>query len=82
MLVSSVSPAKKKKVGARVKWSDHFGGDLSEQRFIEGESVAQSGPTAPSESWNDRKKRDREKERKLLGTMKYVHPFCTVSILA
>jgi hypothetical protein len=73
LFVSSVSPAKKKKVGARVKWSDHFGEGLSEVRFIEGDNVVQSGPpgtSAPNESWNDRKKRDREKEKALLGTMK------------
>eukprot|EP00977_Amphora_coffeiformis_P000975 scaffold212_cov173-Amphora_coffeaeformis.AAC.1 len=69
---NSVSPQathKKKKTSVRVKWADHFGGDLAESRLIEGENIAQE-PAASTESWSDRKKRDREKEKKLLLTMK------------
>lgn len=72
-ILSSASPpasATKKKQSARVKWADHFGGDLIDSRLIEGETVVQNHGS--SESWSDRKKRDREKEKKLLLTMKYV----------
>ena len=72
-ILSSASPpasAAKKKQSARVKWADHFGGDLIDSKLIEGETVVQNQGSA--ESWSDRKKRDREKEKKLLLTMKYV----------
>lgn len=62
---------KKKKASVRVKWVDHFGGDLAESRLIEGENIVQDAAVS-DESWSDRKKRDREKEKKLLLTMKYV----------
>ena len=72
-VASSAVASKKKKPAARVKWADHFGGELQDARLIEGENVVvpESGASS-SESWNDRKKRDREKEKKLLATMKYV----------
>ena len=77
--LESVSPQatqKKKKTSVRVKWADHFGGDLAESRLIEGENIVQEPAAAASaESWSDRKKRDREKEKKLLLTMKYVLSF-------
>ena len=60
---------KKKKPSARVKWADHFGGELADARLIEGENVVSEAQPS-TESWSDRKKRDREKEKKLLLTMK------------
>ena len=65
-------PAKKKKSSVRVKWADHFGGNLADSRTIEGENMVQTQDKGSAESWSDRKKRDREKEKKLLLTMKYV----------
>lgn len=67
---SAATANKKKKQAARVKWADHFGGDLEDAKLIEGENTVVQAPQATSESWSDRKKRDREKEKKLLLTMK------------
>lgn len=61
----------------RVKWADHFGGALEDSRLIEGENIVPTAQGAVAESWSDRKKRDREKEKKLLLTMKYVLDFCS-----
>jgi TFIIS helical bundle-like domain len=75
--VEASSPSKAaraKKSLKRVKWADHFGGDLSASQLIEGDSnaVKASGADA-SVSWSDRKKRDRMREKELLSKVKYVN---------
>jgi hypothetical protein len=65
----------------RVKWADHFGGDLSVSYVMEGdESLVGSskGQSESSLSWSDRKKRDRLREKELLLSVKYVfkYPSC------
>lgn len=63
----------KKKNSNRVKWSDHFGGQLESSRVIEGDSTAATSndASAPSTvSWTDRKKRDRAREKELLASVK------------
>lgn len=63
--------AKKKKSANRVKWADHFGGDLSASQLYEGENAsAVAELTDTSVSWTDRKKRDRAREKELLSKMK------------
>lgn len=74
------SATKMKKVGKRVKWSDHFGGTLTASQLIEGDD----GEGAPVDdvaavSWSDRKKRDRLREKELLSRVKCV--FCLIDIL-
>lgn len=61
-----------KKKNKRVKWQDHFGGELTRSRTIEGgelqvdEEPAEGGDV----SWSDRKKRDRLREKELLSKVK------------
>lgn len=62
-----------KKSRNRVRWADHFGGDLEASKIIEGENVASSevpAPTSGTVSWTDRKKRDRAREKELLASVK------------
>ena len=57
----------------RVKWADHFGGNLSAAKIIDGEELTEpaEGPTADANvSWSDRKKRDRLREKELLAKAK------------
>jgi hypothetical protein len=57
----------------RVKWADHFGGNISASRILEGDdSVVEEGESDPSVSWSDRNKRDRLREKELLAQAKYV----------
>jgi hypothetical protein len=62
------------KKSLRVKWVDHFGGDLTASKFLEGDDsqVEQEAESDPSVSWSDRKKRDRLREKELLAKAKYV----------
>jgi hypothetical protein len=67
----------KKKSSKRVKWTDHFGGELSLFRVIEaeggdgGEATESSMPSGEaSVNWSDRKKRDRMREKELLAKVK------------
>jgi hypothetical protein len=68
------------KKSLRVKWVDHFGGDLSASKIIEGDDtqVEQEADSDPSVSWSDRKKRDRLREKELLAKAKYVYTWCVV----
>jgi len=73
---NSDSAGKKKSSSSnRVKWADHFGGELEAARFIEGEEIVASETpvsTPNSVSWTDRKKRDRAREKELLASVKKV----------
>jgi hypothetical protein len=62
------------KKSLRVKWVDHFGGDLTASKILEGDDsqVEQEADSDPSVSWSDRKKRDRLREKELLAKAKYV----------
>ena len=60
-----------KKSTKRVKWSDHFGGELSISKFVEGGEVNETDHDT-SGSWSDRKMRDRLREKELLATARYV----------
>lgn len=61
-----------KKSAKRVKWVDHFGGDLNSTRQINDDGDDSSKPAAgqPNVSWSDRKKRDRLREKELLAKAK------------
>jgi hypothetical protein len=63
-----------KKVSKRVKWADHFGGNLSVAQTLEADDSADGVPAATggeaSSSWSDRKKRDRLREKELLASAK------------
>ena len=63
-----------KKPAKRVKWSDHFGGNLVVSRVIKADAVESldSSGEQPNISWSDRKKRDRLREKELLAQAKYV----------
>lgn len=68
-----LAQTEKKKQLKRVKWQDHFGGDLADSRTIEGgdlkpDEAASEGET--SVSWTDRKRRDRLREKELLAKVK------------
>lgn len=72
-LTFSSESTSKKKSSKRVKWEDHFGGDISKSVNIEsGESAdaIQGSSTETTASWNDRKKRDRLREKELLEKAK------------
>ena len=77
MLCSLFSPASavaKKKQSKRVKWSDHFGGNLTASRILEGEELQpqqeEDGADESSVSWSDRRRRDRLREKELLAKAK------------
>jgi hypothetical protein len=61
-----------KKSAKRVKWSDHFGGNLSTFRVMNDDAVesADAPVEQPNVSWSDRKKRDRLREKELLAQAK------------
>eukprot|EP00980_Cylindrotheca_fusiformis_P004039 scaffold880_cov132-Cylindrotheca_fusiformis.AAC.35 len=61
-----------KKPSKRVKWSDHFGGNLSASKIIDGENSgdAETEGEDATVSWSDRKKRDRLREKELLAKAK------------
>jgi hypothetical protein len=62
-----------KKVSKRVKWADHFGGNLSVAQALEADDSvdgASAAATGSDSSWSDRKKRDRLREKELLATAK------------
>jgi hypothetical protein len=61
-----------KKQKKRVKWKDHFGGNLTASKILEGTETAeveQQGDET-SVSWSDRRKRDRLREKELLAKAK------------
>jgi RNA recognition motif-containing protein len=63
-----------KKAGLRVKWADHFGGQIAFSHVMEIDDFEK--PTTSVEatvSWSDRKLRDRIHEKELLAKAKYVH---------
>jgi hypothetical protein len=72
---SAVEKSITKKSAKRVKWSDHFGGNLSTSRLINGDAVeSEDAPGKhPNVSWSDRKKRDRLREKELLAQAKLVN---------
>lgn len=64
-------PKNRKKASKRVKWSDHFGGDLAVAKVVEGsETAATDQKPMESVSWSDRRKRDRIREKELLAKAK------------
>jgi hypothetical protein len=70
-LVHSSSKAHKKSA-KRVKWADHFGGDLNSTRQINDDNADSAEPAGDQSnvSWSDRKKRDRLREKELLAKAK------------
>jgi hypothetical protein len=67
------SSSKAHKISAkRVKWVDHFGGDLNSTRQINDDNADSAKPAADQSnvSWSDRKKRDRIREKELLAKAK------------
>jgi hypothetical protein len=66
--------AGQKKQSSRVKWSDHFGGNLSASKIIDSESAGAEDVAVAGEdstvSWSDRRKRDRLREKELLAKAK------------
>lgn len=68
-------PVEKKKTNKRVKWVDHFGGEITATKIFTADGDDVEKPPEQSEkpaSWSDRKKRDRLRERELLAKAKYV----------
>ena len=59
-----------KKSSLRVKWADHFGGQLSMVHEVEGEVIEKSLVQETAVSWSDRKRRDRLREKELLTKAK------------
>lgn len=68
------APVTKKSQSKRVKWSDHFGGNLTASRILDGDELQpeteEGGADESSVSWSDRKRRDRLKEKELLAKAK------------
>lgn len=65
----------KKKQKMRVKWHDHFGGELTLSKIIDndGDEVKPEDTQVDSDaSMSDRKRRDRLREKELLSVVKYV----------
>jgi hypothetical protein len=62
--------SKPKRTGLRVKWADHFGGQLSTAQEVEGETIEKSSSQETPVSWSDRKRRDRLREKELLTKAK------------
>lgn len=61
----------KKKSSRRVKWQDHFGGDLTAAKMIDEEGLQEEADSIDgSVSWSDRKRRDRIREKELLAKVK------------
>ena len=59
-----------KKTSKRVKWADHFGGDLSASKLVFEDQTAEEAHHDASVTWSDRKKRDRLREKELLAQAK------------
>eukprot|EP00934_Nitzschia_sp_Nitz4_P005102 Nitzschia sp. Nitz4//scaffold166_size90379//25909//29671//NITZ4_005051-RA/size90379-augustus-gene-0.1-mRNA-1//1//CDS//3329538178//5092//frame0 len=59
---------REKKSSKRVKWQDHFGGDLTASRTIEG--LDHEGADQSVGSWSDQRQRDRLREKELLSKVK------------
>jgi hypothetical protein len=67
---TSILPAPKKQK-KRVKWKDHFGGNLTASKILEnGDSTVMDVPADANVSWSDRRKRDRLREKELLAKAK------------
>jgi hypothetical protein len=65
-----------KKVGLRVKWADHFGGQIAFSHVVEIDDVEKPSTSVEATvSWSDRKRRDRIHEKELLAKAKYVLKF-------
>jgi RNA recognition motif-containing protein len=70
---TSKKASQKKQHRKRVKWADHFGGNLTAAKIIEdGEAEVEENEDDSSVSWSDRRKRDRLREKELLAKAKYV----------
>jgi hypothetical protein len=69
-----VSVAAKKKPLKRVKWSDHFGGNLTASRILEGDDLQPQPDEGVADesavSWSDRRRRDRLREKELFAQAK------------
>ncbi|KAG7346295.1 RNA recognition motif containing protein [Nitzschia inconspicua] len=65
------APAQKKQK-KRVKWKDHFGGNLTAAKILEDTETSEpeESGAAASVSWSDRRKRDRLREKELLAKAK------------
>jgi hypothetical protein len=60
-----------KKQKKRVKWKDHFGGNLTASKILEnGDSTVVEVQSDANVSWSDRRKRDRLREKELLAKAK------------
>jgi len=59
-----------KKLGKRLKWSDHFGGKLEASKIISDDILIDEKADESSQSWSDRKKRDRFREKELIAKAK------------
>ena len=65
------STIQKKQTKKRVKWTDHFGGNLTKSRILEdGDTTVDVQEDQTDVSWSDRKKRDRLREKELLAKAK------------
>lgn len=69
---STKERAGQKKQKNRVKWKDHFGGNLTASKILEEADSAEPEEHADvsSVSWSDRRKRDRLREKELLAKAK------------
>ncbi len=62
-----------KKTGKRLKWRDHFGGQLEAAKVIsDGTHLLDDDTADGSGSWSDGKNRDRGREKELIAKAKYV----------
>jgi hypothetical protein len=78
---TSKKAAQKKQHRKRVKWNDHFGGNLTASKILEdGDGEIEESEDDPSVSWSDRRKRDRLHEKELLDKAKYVI-WCSNSVI-
>ena len=69
----SKKAATKSKQKKRVKWKDHFGGNLEAAKIIEKDgdlAEPEEHGDESSVSWSDRRKRDRLREKELLAKAK------------
>lgn len=70
---SSNKSLQKKQHRKRVKWSDHFGGNLTAAKILEDvDAEVEEHEDDSAVSWSDRRKRDRLREKELLAKAKYV----------
>jgi hypothetical protein len=66
----NVLDSKLRKTGLRVKWADHFGGQISTSQEVEIDVGEKTNIQEAPVSWSDRKRRDRLKEKELIAKAK------------